>query len=53
MKTTRDAILAIIGGAILAICVFIALTTDYSPILARIYALFAAIAGFLRIGTTG
>jgi hypothetical protein len=53
MKTIRDAILAIVGAAILATCTIIILTADYSPILARIYALFAAIAGLLRIGATG
>ena len=51
--TIRDGILAITGAAILATCVFIGLTADYSAILARIYVVFDAIAGLLRIGTTG
>ena len=49
----RDGVLAITGAAILATCAFIVLTADYSPILAKIYALFDAVAGLLRIGTTG
>jgi hypothetical protein len=53
MKTIRDGILAIIGAAILATCAFIVTTTDYSLIRAKMYALFAAIAGLLRIGATG
>jgi hypothetical protein len=51
--TIRDGILAIAGAAILATCMFIVVTADYSPILARIYVLFAAIASLLRIGRTG
>jgi hypothetical protein len=53
MKAIREGILAITGAAIVVTCMFFVLTADYSPILARIYGLFDAIAGLLRIGTTG
>jgi hypothetical protein len=53
MKTVRDGILTIIGAAIIATCAFIVWTTDYSLIRAQMYALFAAVAGLLRIGATG
>jgi hypothetical protein len=53
MKAIREGILATTGAAILATCASIVLTAEYSPILAKLYALFDALAGLLRTGTTG
>jgi hypothetical protein len=50
MKPIRD---GIIGAAIFAAAAFVVWTTDYSLIRAQMYALFAAVAGLLRIGATG
>ena len=41
MKALGDAIVAIIGVAMFAICAIIILTADYNPIRAQMYALFA------------
>jgi hypothetical protein len=45
--------MAVIGATIFVGGTVIAVTTDYSPILAKIYALWADVVRVLKIGTTG
>jgi len=52
-KAVRDGILAVIGATIFVGGTVIAMTTDYSPILAKIYALCADVVRVLQIGSSG
>ena len=53
MKAIKDGIIAVIGATVFIGGAVVAMTMDYSPVLAQIYALWADAVHVLKIGTTG